>query len=116
MNKEQVIEIYQDVLDKRRKRFPNYFFAGNEGKKYMRYMTCYLLEQHLSIPIDEIPFQVGANTLWSHRLRPLLCYMDGIIMKSLIMPIQENLNLGNSNKLLINIGTGKKEREELLRQ
>ncbi len=30
-------------------------------------MTYYLLEQHLSIPIDEIPF---ANTLWSHRLRP----------------------------------------------
>ncbi|MBK0006213.1 MULTISPECIES: hypothetical protein [Priestia] len=70
MNREQVIEIYQDVLGKRRKRFPNYFFVGNEGKKYMRYMTCYLLEQHLSIPIDEIPFQVGANTLWSHRLRP----------------------------------------------
>lgn len=70
VNKEQVIEIYQDVLAKRRKRFPNYFFVGNEGKKYMRYMTCYLLEQHLSIPINEIPFQVGANTLWSHRLRP----------------------------------------------
>ncbi|MBQ4869133.1 hypothetical protein IHQ11_21925 [Priestia megaterium] len=70
MKREQVIKIYQDVLDKKRKRFPNYFVVGNEGKKYMRYMTCYLLEQHLSIPIDEIPFQVGANTLWSHRLRP----------------------------------------------
>ncbi|SDE43256.1 hypothetical protein SAMN04487777_11250 [Priestia aryabhattai B8W22] len=70
MNREQVIEVYQDVLEKKRKRFPNYFFVGKEGKKYMRYMTCYLLEQHLSIPIDEIPFQVGANTLWSHRLRP----------------------------------------------
>ncbi|MGG2089003.1 hypothetical protein ABFY59_18640 [Priestia aryabhattai] len=70
MNREQFIEVYQDVLEKRRKRFPNYFFIGKEGKKYMRYMTCYLLEQHLSIPIDEIPFQVGANTLWSHRLRP----------------------------------------------
>ncbi|MEJ9227164.1 MULTISPECIES: hypothetical protein [Priestia] len=70
MKREQVIEVYKDVLEKRRKRFPNYFFAGNEGEKYMRYMTCYLLEQHLSIPIVEIPLQVGANTLWSHRLRP----------------------------------------------
>jgi len=70
VHEEQVIEIYQDVLAKRRKRFPNYFFVGNEGKKYMRYITCYLLEKHLTIPIDEIPFQVGANTLWSHRLRP----------------------------------------------
>ncbi|PGT56740.1 hypothetical protein COD13_00755 [Priestia megaterium] len=70
MKREQVIEVYKDVLEKRRKRFPNYFFVGNEEKKYMRYMTCYLLEQHLSISIVEIPFQVGANTLWSHRLRP----------------------------------------------
>ncbi|MEH7314174.1 hypothetical protein [Priestia megaterium] len=63
MKREQVIEVYKDVLEKRRKRFPNYFFVGNEGKKYMCYMTCYLLEQHLSISIVEIPFQVGANTL-----------------------------------------------------
>ncbi|MGB3783993.1 MAG: DUF4046 domain-containing protein, partial [Priestia megaterium] len=70
MNREQVIDIYQDVLDKKRKRFPNYFFVGNEGKKYMRYMTCYLLEQRLSIPIHEIPLQVTAGTLWSHRLKP----------------------------------------------
>ncbi|MGG3610975.1 DUF4046 domain-containing protein, partial [Priestia megaterium] len=66
MNREQVIDIYQDVLDKKRKRFPNYFFVGNEGKKYMRYMTCYLLEQRLSIPIHEIPLQVTAGTLWSN--------------------------------------------------
>ncbi len=70
VNREQVIKIYQDVLEKKRKRFPNYFFLGDEGKRYMRYMTCYLLEKHLTIPIAEIPFQVGANTLWSHRLRP----------------------------------------------
>jgi hypothetical protein len=70
VNREQVIDIYQDVLEKKRKRFPNYFFVGNEGKKYMRYMTCYLLEQRLSIPIHEIPLQVTAGTLWSNRLKP----------------------------------------------
>ncbi|MFL0498773.1 hypothetical protein [Priestia megaterium] len=70
MNKEQVIEIYQHVLERKRKRFPNYFFLGMEGKKYMSYMTRYLLEQRLSISIHEIPLQVKAGTLWSHRLRP----------------------------------------------
>ncbi|MFL0574821.1 hypothetical protein ACH0BK_27980 [Priestia megaterium] len=70
MDKEQVIEIYKHVLERKRKRFPNYFFVGKEGKEYMSYITCYLLEQRLMIPIHEIPLQVGANTLWSHRLRP----------------------------------------------
>jgi hypothetical protein len=70
VNREQVIEIYQGVLENKRKRFPNHFFVGNEGKKYMRYMTCYLLEQRLSIPIHEIPVKVKAGTLWSHRLKP----------------------------------------------
>ncbi|MFQ6387628.1 hypothetical protein ACLNAR_07590 [Priestia aryabhattai] len=75
MNREQVIEVYQDVLDKRRKRFPNHFFVGHEGKKYIRYMTCYLLEQRLSIPIHEIPLRAKAGTLWSHRLKaPAMLY------------------------------------------
>ncbi|CAK8583524.1 DUF4046 domain-containing protein [Priestia megaterium] len=70
MDRDQVIEIYQQVLDGKRKRFPNGFFVGNEGKTYMNYITRYLLEQRLSIPIHEIPLKVGADTLWSHRLRP----------------------------------------------
>ncbi|MBK0010147.1 hypothetical protein IAE23_27145 [Bacillus sp. S35] len=70
MNREQVIEIYRQVLERKRKRFPNYFFIGEEGKKYMGYITCYLLEQRLSIPIQEIPLQVTAGILWSHRLKP----------------------------------------------
>ncbi|MED3809527.1 DUF4046 domain-containing protein [Priestia megaterium] len=70
MDRKQVIEIYQQVLEGKRKRFPNYFFVGKEGKQYMSYMTCYLLEQRLSIPIHEIPLKVGAGMLWSHRLRP----------------------------------------------
>ena len=35
MDRDQVIEIYQQVLDGKRKRFPNGFFVGNEGKTYM---------------------------------------------------------------------------------
>ena len=70
MSRERVIEIYQDVLEKKIRRFPDNFFLGEEGKKYIRYMTCYLLEERLSIPVHEIPLKVTANTLWSHRLKP----------------------------------------------
>ncbi|WDL89777.1 hypothetical protein IUJ58_26325 (plasmid) [Priestia aryabhattai] len=70
MDKEQVIDIYQEILKRKRKRFPNNFFIGREGKVYMAYLTRYLLESHLSIPIHEFPLQVTADTLWSHRLRP----------------------------------------------
>jgi hypothetical protein len=68
--RERGIEIYQDVLEKKIRRFPDNFFLGEEGKKYIRYMTCYLLEERLSIPVHEIPLKVAANTLWSHRLKP----------------------------------------------
>ncbi|MDT3766301.1 DUF4046 domain-containing protein [Priestia filamentosa] len=70
MRREWVVEIYQDVLNGKVKRFPNKFFSGEEGKKYVKYMTCYLLEERLSIPIDKIPVRVQANILWSHRLKP----------------------------------------------
>ncbi|CAH0309197.1 DUF4046 domain-containing protein [Priestia megaterium] len=75
MRQERVLEIYQDVLEGKVKRFPNNFFFGEEGKKYMKYMTCYLLEERLLIPIDEIPFRVKASILWSYRLKsPALIY------------------------------------------
>ncbi|MFE7083978.1 hypothetical protein [Priestia megaterium] len=67
---DQVIDVYLDVLESKRKRFPNNFFIGAEGKAYMSYITSYLLEKHLSIPLHKIPLQVTADTLWSHRLRP----------------------------------------------
>lgn len=68
--KEKVIQIYQDVLDGKRARFPNYFFVGDLGKKYLAFITCYLIEEYLGIPVEEIPRQVKARTLWNHRLRP----------------------------------------------
>jgi hypothetical protein len=68
--KEKVIQIYQDVLDGRRVRFPNHFFVGDQGKKYLAFLTCYLIEEYLGIPVEEIPRLVKAETLWNHRLRP----------------------------------------------
>jgi hypothetical protein len=70
MSRERVIELYREVLEKKRKRFPNHFFIGEEGKKYIAYMTCYLLEERLFIEVNEIPQKVKASILWSHRLRP----------------------------------------------
>ena len=75
MSREHVIKIYQNILDGKVKRFPNNFFVGEEGKMSMKYMTCYLLEERLSIQINEIPIKVKASILWSHRLRsPALIY------------------------------------------
>lgn len=68
--KEKVTRIYQDVLSGKRKRFPNYFFTGAQGEKYLAYLTRYLIEDYLSIPVEKIPEEVKAETLWNHRLRP----------------------------------------------
>ncbi|OHX41431.1 hypothetical protein BBV17_28500 [Cytobacillus oceanisediminis] len=69
MEKEKIIQIYRDVLDGRRVRFPNHFFVGDQGKTYLAFITSYLVEEYLGIPIEEIPRKVTAETLWTHRLR-----------------------------------------------
>ncbi|MFB1100495.1 DUF4046 domain-containing protein [Terribacillus sp. JSM ZJ617] len=69
-DKELAISLYQDVLNGKRKRFPNYFFTGAQGKIYLAYMTRYLIEEYLKIPMERIPKEVKAETLWNHRLRP----------------------------------------------
>ncbi|MFE6707630.1 hypothetical protein ACFVEL_22150 [Bacillus thuringiensis] len=68
--KEKVIQLYRDILEGKRFRFPNHFFLGDQGKKYLAYITRYLLEEYLSIPIEQIPHCVCAKTLWDYRLRP----------------------------------------------
>lgn len=70
IEKEKIIQIYRDVLGGRRARFPNHFFVGDQGKIYLAYLTCYLIEEYLGIPIEEIPRKVRAETFWTHRLRP----------------------------------------------
>lgn len=70
MIREQVIEMYSEALEGKRRRFPDSFFIGDEGKKYMAYITRYLIEERLSIEVYEIPQKVKASMLWSHRLRP----------------------------------------------
>lgn len=67
--KEKVIQIYRDVLKGKRYRFPDHFFIGEQGKKNLANITRYLIEEYLEIPVEEIPLQVKAKTLWNHRLK-----------------------------------------------
>lgn len=64
------VEIYQQVLRGTRKRFPNYYFNGQEGFQRLIQCTRFLIEDVLRIPESEIPKRVSAELLWSHRLRP----------------------------------------------
>jgi hypothetical protein len=64
-----VIEIYIEVLKGIRQRFPDHFFVGEQGKKYLALITRFLIEEHLNIPVQEIPEKINAKILWSHRLR-----------------------------------------------
>ena len=66
----KAIRIYQDILQGKRTQFPNHFFMGDQGKKYLVFMTRYLIQIHLGISIKEIPQKVKAETLWNYRLRP----------------------------------------------
>jgi hypothetical protein len=45
------------------------FFLGDQGKKYLAYITRYLIEEYLGIPTEQFPHCVGAKTLWDYRLR-----------------------------------------------
>jgi hypothetical protein len=67
---EKVIRIYQDILQGNRTRFPNHFFVGEQGKKYLVLMTRYLIQIYLGISINEIPRKVKAEIIWNYRLRP----------------------------------------------
>ncbi|MGG4555469.1 hypothetical protein [Paenibacillus humicus] len=61
--------IYREVLEGRRKRFPDHFFEGEQGKNILKHLTQYLIEEHLNIPVMAIPSHISARILWNHRLR-----------------------------------------------
>ncbi|OIK16699.1 hypothetical protein BIV60_03330 [Bacillus sp. MUM 116] len=65
-----VIQMYRDILGGRRARFPKNFFVGDQGKKYLAYITRFLIEEYLGISTKQIPRFVSAKTLWDYRLRP----------------------------------------------
>ncbi|MGB8269895.1 MAG: hypothetical protein WCE77_09555 [Priestia megaterium] len=51
MDKEQVIKIYPHVLERRRKRSPNHFFAGLKGKRStVKSIKC-LYNKKLAVPL-----------------------------------------------------------------
>ncbi|WP_255286788.1 MULTISPECIES: DUF4046 domain-containing protein [unclassified Bacillus (in: firmicutes)] len=76
VEREKVLQIYRDVLDGKRGKFPDHFFVGEQGKKYLAFLTRYLIEDYLGISVKEIPRKVKAATLWNHRLRPA-AYVQG---------------------------------------
>ena len=67
----EVIQTYLDVLSGVRKRFPNHFFSGVDGRQRAILVTRYLIENRLEIPIEQIPEKVTAELLWQYRLRPM---------------------------------------------
>lgn len=71
MHQKEVIQTYLDVLSGSRKRFPNHFFSGVDGRQRAILVTRYLIEHRLEIPIEQIPEKVTAELLWKYRLRPV---------------------------------------------
>ncbi|MCF8567998.1 DUF4046 domain-containing protein [Alicyclobacillus tolerans] len=66
----EVIQIYREVLSGSRKRFPNHFFTGVDGKQRVIVITCHLIGTVLQIADEDIPEKVSAELLWKYRLRP----------------------------------------------
>jgi hypothetical protein len=93
MERKEIICIYDEVLTGKRKQFPNGMFTGVSGKQYLGYITRYLIEEKLKIPIHEIPHKIKAETLWSHRLGPGVQarYLSLLSVKSKTLIIQKIL-------------------------
>ncbi|MDQ8738813.1 hypothetical protein [Paenibacillus sp. LHD-38] len=70
MEGSDLVTVYIDLLQEKCCRFPNQLFVGEQGKKNLAYLTRYLIEEYLNIPIEDIPDRVSADILWRHRLRP----------------------------------------------
>jgi hypothetical protein len=72
LERDQVIQIYEDVCCNRRRRFPNNFFHGKEGKRRAGVITRYLLEDKLGVPTDEIPKTIHKKLFYENGLTWML--------------------------------------------
>jgi hypothetical protein len=67
-----VIHIYEDVFARRRRRFPNNFFRGTEGRDRAAVITRYLLEDKLGIRVDDIPRAIHKKLFYENGLTWML--------------------------------------------
>ena len=51
--RDEVIQVYEEVFGGRRRRFPNNFFHGDEGRARAAIITRYLLEEKLGIAVHD---------------------------------------------------------------
>jgi hypothetical protein len=69
---QDVIDVYEEVLSGKRRRFPNKFFTGEEGKRRAAIVTRNLIEEKLKIPKERIPQQMHKRILYENGLTWML--------------------------------------------
>ena len=72
LERDQVIQTYEDVCAGRRRRFPNNFFHGQEGRRRAGIITRYLLEDKLGVPVAEIPKTIHKKLFYENGLTWML--------------------------------------------
>lgn len=72
VGRETVIQVYEDVFAGRRRRFPNNFFRGPTGRERAGVITRYLLEDKLSIKVDDIPRAIHKKLFYDNGLTWML--------------------------------------------
>ncbi len=72
VGRDPVIQVYEDVFAGRRRRFPNNFFRGPEGRERAGVITRYLLEDKLGIRVDDIPRAIHKKLFYDNGLTWML--------------------------------------------
>jgi hypothetical protein len=67
-----IVEIYEDVVEGRRRRFPNNFFNGAAGRTRAAVITKYLLEEKLGIRVQDIPRAIHKKLFYENGLTWML--------------------------------------------
>jgi len=70
--REEVIQVYEDVFQGRRRRFPNNFFEGERGRGRAAIITRYLLEEKLGIEVENIPRAIHKKLFYQNGLTWML--------------------------------------------
>lgn len=69
LTNQEVCIMYREILQGKRRRFPNHYFVGAMGKKRLIWLTRYVIEIYLNISVQDIPNRINAETLWQYRLK-----------------------------------------------
>jgi len=74
LTRKEIISIYREVLEGKRRRFPNGFFDGSEGLRRAAILTRYLIRQVAGMRLEEIPKKVNKSLFYRHKLTWMLGY------------------------------------------